>query len=104
MTFYNQLVSATREHRSRLLAAPLIKQALAGQISRDQYIAFLTEAYHHVKHTVPLLMATGARLGGAREWLREAVAEYTAEELGHQECVPNDLAACAGGPEARAAR
>ncbi|MFA5549748.1 MAG: iron-containing redox enzyme family protein [Porticoccaceae bacterium] len=100
MTFYNQLVSATREHRARLLAAPLIKQALAGQISRDQYIAFLTEAYHHVKHTVPLLMATGARLGGDREWLREAVAEYIEEELGHQEWVLNDIAACGGDPEA----
>ena len=100
MTFYPQLVAATREHRARLLAAPLIKQALEGQITRDHYLAFLTEAYHHVKHTVPLLMATGARIGGDREWLRNAVAEYIEEELGHQEWVLNDIAACGGDPEA----
>src|SRR5690606_21649196 len=100
MTFYNQLVSATREYRARLLAAPLIKQALAGQISRDQYIAILTEAYHHDKHTVLLLMAAGARHGGGREWRGAAVAEYIEEELSHQERVLKDIAACRAAPEA----
>jgi pyrroloquinoline quinone (PQQ) biosynthesis protein C len=67
---------------------------MQGQVSLDSYIAFLTQAYHHVKHTVPLLMACGSRLPERLEWLREAVAEYIEEEVGHQEWILNDLEAC----------
>ena len=49
---------------------------LSGNITLDDYIAFLQQAYHHVKHTVPLLMAVGSKLPEDKEWLREAVAEY----------------------------
>jgi pyrroloquinoline quinone (PQQ) biosynthesis protein C len=47
-------------------------------------------------------MAVGARLPEDKEWLREAVAEYIEEELGHQEWVLNDIAAC--GFDKQAAR
>ena len=57
-------------------------------------MAFLVQAYHHVKHTTPLLMAAGARLPAEKEWLRNAVAEYIEEELGHQEWILNDIANC----------
>ena len=94
MSFYQRLQAETEEQRNYLLAAPLITRALEGTISLAEYGAFLQQAYHHVKHTTPLLMATGARLPQDREWLREAIAEYIAEELGHQEWVLNDIAAC----------
>ena len=42
--------------------AGIIQGALQGQVSLPSYIAFLTEAYHHVKHTVPLLQACKAAL------------------------------------------
>jgi pyrroloquinoline quinone (PQQ) biosynthesis protein C len=78
---------------------------MSGDITLDDYVEFLGQAYHHVKHTVPLLMATGARLPEEKEWLREAVAEYIEEELGHQEWILNDIAACGYDKEAvRAAR
>jgi pyrroloquinoline quinone (PQQ) biosynthesis protein C len=51
-------------------------------------------------HTVPLLMAVGSRLGEEHEWLCEAVAEYIEEELGHQEWILNDIAACGFDKEA----
>jgi pyrroloquinoline quinone (PQQ) biosynthesis protein C len=69
-------------------------------VTLDEYIAYLTQAYHHVKFTVPLLMAVGARLPESREWLRVAVAEYIEEEIGHQEWILNDIAACGGDKEA----
>lgn len=100
MAFYEDLLSATADERGTLLSRPLIRAGSAGQVSRDAYVAFLTEAYHHVKHTVPLLMACGARLPERHEWLREAVAEYIEEELGHQEWILNDIAACGGDAEA----
>ena len=72
----------------------MISRCFHGEITLDDYVAFLKEAYHHVKHTTPLLMSVGALLPEAKEWLREAVAEYIEEELGHQEWVLNDIAAC----------
>ena len=102
MSFFARLNSATAEAREDLMSAPLIRGALAGDISRADYVAFLRQAYHHVKHTVPLLMATGARLPEDKEWLREAVAHYIEEEVGHQEWILNDLAAC--GEDRNAAR
>jgi hypothetical protein len=60
-------------------------------VSREGYRAFLTEAYHHVKHTVPLLMACGARLPERLEWLRQGVAAYIEEEYGHEQWILGDL-------------
>ena len=48
----------------------------------------------------PLLMAVGSRLPAEKEWLRNAVAEYIEEELGHQEWILNDIAACGVDKEA----
>lgn len=100
MNFFDQLQAQTARERDELFAAPIIQQATTGQVSRAAYLAFLTEAYHHVKHTVPLLMACGARLPDRLEWLRGAIAEYIEEEYGHQEWILNDIAACGGDPEA----
>lgn len=91
MTFSVELRAATESDRQRLLAAPIITDCLAGRVSRNSYRAFLTEAYHHVKHTVPLLMMCGARLPERLEWLREGVAEYIEEEYGHEQWILGDL-------------
>lgn len=93
MTFSAELRAATEGDRQRLLSAPIITDCLAGRVSRSSYAAFLTQAYHHVKHTVPLLMACGARLPDRLEWLRAGVAEYIEEEYGHERWILGDLAA-----------
>ena len=56
MSFYEKLLESTRTERETLLNLPLIRAGASGQVTRGMYIAFLTEAYHHVKHTTPLLM------------------------------------------------
>jgi len=94
MSFFERLQEETAADRQHLLESPIIHRCLQGDILLDDYVAFLTEAYHHVKHTVPLLMAAGSRLPGDREWLRDAVAEYIEEEIGHQEWILNDIEAC----------
>lgn len=94
MSFYHQIQDQTQSEREYLLTSPIIQSCLAGQITVPQYVAFLQQAYHHVRHTTPLLMAVGSRLPPEQEWLREAVAEYIEEELGHQEWILNDIAAC----------
>lgn len=95
MTFFDHLQHETRIERDYLLSSPIIQRCITrGQFTLQEYIAFLTQAYHHVKHTVPLLMAVGSRLPAEKENYREAIAEYIEEELGHQEWILNDLAAC----------
>jgi len=94
MKFYERLQKETKTERHYLLSAPLIGRCMQGLVSLDDYVSFLLQAYHHVKHTTPLLMACGSRLPESKEWLREAVAEYIEEELGHQEWILNDIAAC----------
>ncbi|MDD2933925.1 MAG: iron-containing redox enzyme family protein [Methylotenera sp.] len=78
----------------------MITQGAKGQISLATYVGFLTQAYHHVKHTAPLLMACGGRLPAHYEWLRTAIGEYIEEEMGHQEWVLNDIAECGDDKEA----
>ena len=100
MGFFDQLKQQTESERAYLLAAPMIQKALQGDICLDDYVAFLQQAYHHVKHTTPLLMTVGGRLSEEQEWLRNAVAEYIEEELGHQEWVLNDIERCGYDKEA----
>jgi pyrroloquinoline quinone (PQQ) biosynthesis protein C len=100
MSFYQRLQNETQAERQYLLEVPLIRDALAGKLPLESYTAFLTQAYHHVKHTVPLFMAAGSRLGDQHEWVRQAMAEYITEEIGHQEWILNDLAACGVDQEA----
>ncbi|WP_226668780.1 TenA family transcriptional regulator [Microbulbifer aggregans] len=100
MSFYAQLQAQTEAQRHALLSVPLIQRGARGEIHREEYVAFLSQAYHHVKHTVPLMMACGARLNESQEWLRVALAEYIEEETGHQEWILNDIAACGADAEA----
>ncbi|ACO78072.1 hypothetical protein AvCA_18600 [Azotobacter vinelandii CA] len=100
MDFHTRLQAQTVAEREYLLAAPLIELALQGRLALNGYLAFLGQAYHHVKHTVPLLMACGARLPERLEWLREAIGEYIEEEYGHQEWILDDIRACGGDAEA----
>lgn len=100
MAFYQQLVAATEAQRQELYSIPFIQAGVAGELTLEEYVAFLGQAYHHVKHTVPLLMACGSRLGPRYEWLRKAVAEYIEEEYGHEEWILNDIRNCGADSEA----
>ena len=102
MPFFEELQTRTAAERQALLAVPAIVDCLAGRVTRARYVAFLREAYHHVKHTVPLLMACGSRLGEDRSTLRAAVTHYIADEAGHEQWILEDLRAC--GDDEYAAR
>ena len=98
--FYDQLRRSTAQARDELHAAPIIAAAMAGHVNRGHYLEFLARAFHHVKHTVPLLMACGSRLPDDQEWLRTAVAHYVDEEIGHHEWILDDIAAAGGDADA----
>jgi heme oxygenase len=98
--FHAQLLEQTTAARQDLLATPIIQGALRGQVSRSSYLAFLREAYHHVRHTVPLLRATKAALPAHHSWLRGPLDEYIEEESGHDEWILDDIAAAGGDADA----
>ena len=58
--FFDRLVAETREEQARFAMTPQLIAGLTGQISRMDYIAYLTEAFHHVRHTVPLMQEARA--------------------------------------------
>ena len=97
--FYDHLVEATAAAREALYSVPQLVDGLNGHINRDAYIAYLTEAYHHVRHTVPFLMSMGARLPRDKLWLQEAIIEYINEEKGHEQWILSDIDAAGGDAE-----
>lgn len=99
-TFFKRLQSETSAARKEMLSIEQLQRGARGDIPLSAYVAFLNEAYHHVKHTTPLLMACGSRLPSRKEWLRNAIARYIEEEVGHQEWILNDLEACGVDKEA----
>lgn len=102
MRFDEVLASRTQSERQYLLSAPVIGTALRGHLSLETYVTFLTQAYQHVRHTVPLMMAVGARLPERVAWLREDILHYIEEEQGHDQWILNDIEACGGDPRVAA--
>jgi len=100
MNFHARLLEQTADAREGLLATPIIQGALRGRVSLPSYLAFLREAYHHVRHTVPLLRAMTAALPARHGWLRGPLDEYVVEEAGHDEWILDDIRAAGGDAEA----
>lgn len=91
---YEWLLERSSTAQQYLLDAPIITDVALGAIDLGMYQAFLINAYHHVRYTVPLMMATGSRLPPSRIRLMQAFREYIDEEIGHEQWILNDLQAC----------
>ena len=100
MSLYERLVAETEASRNTFLAIPILQRALRGEVTREEYVRFLGQAYHHVKQTVPLLMGFGYHLPKHLQWLQPAVTEYIEEEKGHEAWILDDIRACGGDAEA----
>jgi pyrroloquinoline quinone (PQQ) biosynthesis protein C len=100
MNVHDRLLLDTEASRQAFLAIPIIRRALGGQVSRDEYLRFLQQAYHHVHHTVRLMMGMGYFLPERLHWMQPAIAEYIEEEIGHDEWILDDIDAIGGDGEA----
>jgi long-chain acyl-CoA synthetase len=94
MPFYDRLIAETERERTEFASIPLISEALRSGASRELYLDFLTQAYHHVKHTFPLLAFAAARTSD--EIYQDALVEYMEEERGHEKWILNDIVAFGG--------
>jgi len=97
---FHSLKAQTRESELRLYATPILQEVAAGRFDNDTYIRFLSDSCDHVKHTVPLMMACGARLPERLSWLQPALKDYIVEEIGHEQWILDDLEACGADRDA----
>ncbi|CAN5164241.1 hypothetical protein BH11PSE5_BH11PSE5_26880 [soil metagenome] len=95
MSFHDRLIRETADAADILASVPQLQAGLAGRISRDTYIAYLTQAYHHVRHTVPLMQEARTRLAD-KPMLVAALDDYIVEETGHENWILADIAAAGG--------
>ena len=99
MTPFETLASATERERNDLLGLPILADVANGRFTIDTYLRFLTNAYHHVRFTVPLMMTCGAHLDPHQDWLMEKLKTYVDEEFGHEQWILNDIRAAGGDAE-----
>ena len=100
MSFHARLLEQTADARLGLIGTPIIQGCLRGEVSLPSYLAFLREAYHHVRHTVPLLRACKAALPARNAWLQGPLDEYIDEEQGHDQWILDDIRAAGGDADA----
>lgn len=100
MSFFERLERETAVERGALYAVPQILAGLSGEITREAYVAYLGEAYHHVSHTVPLLKTARDRMDAAHDRFRAALDEYVEEETGHEKWILNDIRNAGGDADA----
>jgi len=98
VSFFDRLLRETAGDREAFLAIPLVRHAVAHGASRGLYREFLAQAYHHVKHTFPLLALAASRTDDER--YQDALFEYMREERGHENWILDDLRAMGGDAEA----
>jgi pyrroloquinoline quinone (PQQ) biosynthesis protein C len=68
---------------------PLFKIVQNGGVNLDMYVDFLMQAYHHVKHTYPLLALASSRTNDKD--YQAALLSYMNDERGHEEWVLDDI-------------
>lgn len=100
IAFYDRLVAETQAERRAFMALPIIRKALGGGLSKDVYLGYLSEAFHHVKHTVPLMALVNDRLDPERSVFHIGLAEYALEKRGQERWILHDIEHAGGDADA----
>ncbi len=98
MNFYDRLIAETAAERDAFLHIPLVAHSVKHGAQKETYLAFLSQAYHHVKHTFPLLALAASRTQD--EHYQDALVEYMEEERGHEKWILDDIRALGGDASA----
>jgi hypothetical protein len=96
MSQYQRLLVQTSTARQWFIELPLIRETMRQGGSKALYLDFLGQAYHHVKHTAPLLALATSRCGLHDRRYQSALLEYIGEEQGHEEWILEDIEALGG--------
>ena len=98
MSAFQRLIQQTAAAREEFIELPLIREVMRTGASRELYLEFLSQAYHHVKHTAPLLAFAASRCDSDDRHYQSALFEYIEEERGHEEWILEDIEALHGDP------
>jgi hypothetical protein len=100
MSQFQRLLAQTSSARRQFVELPLIQEAMRQGGPKGLYLNFLGQAYHHVKHTAPLLALATSRCGPNDGPYQSALMEYSSEEQGHEEWILEDIDALGGDSNA----
>jgi pyrroloquinoline quinone (PQQ) biosynthesis protein C len=100
MSQFQQLLAQTSSARQQFIELPLIQETMRQGGPKGLYLDFLGQAYHHVKHTPPLLALATSRCGPPDHHYQSALLEYIGEEQGHDEWILEDIDALGGDSDA----
>jgi pyrroloquinoline quinone (PQQ) biosynthesis protein C len=98
MGFYDRLMAETAAERNNFRAIPIIQDVMRGGATHAMYLDFLSQAYHHVRHTFSLLALAASRTTDLS--YQKALLSYMNEERGHDEWILDDIRALGGDAEA----
>jgi pyrroloquinoline quinone (PQQ) biosynthesis protein C len=93
------LVHQTASARRSFIELPLIQEVMREGASKELYLDFLSQAYHHVKCTAPLLALAVSCCSADDRRYQATLFEYIDEERGHEEWILEDIEAFGGDPE-----
>jgi len=96
LSFYDQLLRETAAERAGFCAIPVISSAVTVGVDKALYLDFLASAYHHVRHTCPLLGLALSRCQVTDEPYRAGLLDYLEEEKGHEAWILDDIEALGG--------
>jgi len=100
MTFFDRLGAETQVEREDFQSISVIQTAVSQGVTKELYAQYLTQAYHHVRFTVPLLELALEGCNVGDEAYANALAEYIEEEAGHDEWILDDIKALGEDSEA----
>lgn len=99
MSPFQRLCDETALARQEFTEIALIQEVLRRGASKELYLDFLGQAYHHVKCTAPLLAFAAARCGAEDQIYQTALFDYIEEERGHERWILEDINALGGDAE-----
>ena len=99
MSNFQELMQETAPARQQFIEIPLIQEVLRKGAAKELYLEFLTQAYHHVKYTAPLLALAAGRCSAEDHVYQAALFDYIEEERGHEMWILEDINALGGDAE-----
>ena len=84
MSNYERVLVATQTAlQQHIIEHPILAHVEQGHTTREEYLSYLTETYHMVRHTPRMLALAAARLEDDQRGLRDWFLEQAEEEANH---------------------
>lgn len=92
MSNWTKLLEATHDgHLSQLGAHPILRLVVTGALTKAQYLAYLRETHHMVRHTPRMLALAAARCEDDKRRLRDWFLMEAQDENGHDLLCVKDI-------------